>query len=148
MRLTDYTTIDFSRSIALPTTRSSRTRFVRDVPLPSGKTLALITLDNGRDHTRPNTLGPATLLELADVLDAQKERAASGEIARRRHHRQAVHPRRRRRPLARSATSRAGRSAGSWRSSGTMSLGKLPTWACRRSSSSTGSRSAAAWRSP
>ena len=55
--------------------------FVRDVPLSGGKTLALITLDNGRDHTRPSTLGPITLLELADALDAQKARAAMGEIA-------------------------------------------------------------------
>ncbi|MCU1544615.1 MAG: 3-hydroxyacyl-CoA dehydrogenase [Microbacteriaceae bacterium] len=55
--------------------------FVRDIPLSGGKTLALITLDNGRDHTRPNTLGPVTLLELAGVLDEQKARAARGEIA-------------------------------------------------------------------
>jgi 3-hydroxyacyl-CoA dehydrogenase/enoyl-CoA hydratase/carnithine racemase len=55
--------------------------FVRDVPLPSGKVLALVTLDNGRDHTRPNTLGPVTLLELAKTLDEQKQRAAKGEIA-------------------------------------------------------------------
>jgi 3-hydroxyacyl-CoA dehydrogenase/enoyl-CoA hydratase/carnithine racemase len=55
--------------------------FVRDIPLSSGRTLALITLDNGRDHTRPSTLGPVTLLELGDVLDAQKERATKGEIA-------------------------------------------------------------------
>ncbi|HEY5319971.1 MAG TPA: 3-hydroxyacyl-CoA dehydrogenase NAD-binding domain-containing protein, partial [Galbitalea sp.] len=55
--------------------------FVRDIPLSGGRTLALITLDNGRDHTRPNTLGPVTLLELGDVLDAQKERATKGEIA-------------------------------------------------------------------
>lgn len=54
--------------------------FVNDIPLPSGGVLALITLDNGRDHTRPSTLGPLTLLELGDVLDAQKERAAGGEI--------------------------------------------------------------------
>ena len=54
---------------------------VRDIALSGGKTLALITLDNGRDHTRPNTLGPATMLELAGVLDAQRERAARGEIA-------------------------------------------------------------------
>ncbi|WP_010202729.1 3-hydroxyacyl-CoA dehydrogenase NAD-binding domain-containing protein [Salinibacterium sp. PAMC 21357] len=54
--------------------------FVRDVPLSSGRTLALITLDNGKDHTRPNTLGPATLLEFARVLDEQKERATAGEI--------------------------------------------------------------------
>jgi 3-hydroxyacyl-CoA dehydrogenase/enoyl-CoA hydratase/carnithine racemase len=53
---------------------------VRDIPTPSGKTLALVTLDNGRDHTRPNTLGPVTLIEFARVLDEQKERAARGEI--------------------------------------------------------------------
>jgi 3-hydroxyacyl-CoA dehydrogenase/enoyl-CoA hydratase/carnithine racemase len=53
---------------------------VRDIPLPSGGTLALITLDNDRDHNRPSTLGPATLVELGDVLDAQKARAAKGEI--------------------------------------------------------------------
>jgi 3-hydroxyacyl-CoA dehydrogenase/enoyl-CoA hydratase/carnithine racemase len=55
--------------------------FVRDVPLARGRVLALITLDNGRDHTRPNTLGPATLLELEGVLDAQAARATRGEIA-------------------------------------------------------------------
>jgi len=54
--------------------------FVRDVPLSQGRTLALITLDNGKDHTRPNTLGPATLLGFARVLDEQKERATAGEI--------------------------------------------------------------------
>lgn len=54
--------------------------FVRDIPLSGGKTLALVTLDNGRDHTRPSTLGPVTLLELGGVLDAQKERAAKKEI--------------------------------------------------------------------
>ncbi len=38
---------------------------VRPVELPLGAgTLALITLDNGFDHTKPNTLGPATLAEL------------------------------------------------------------------------------------
>ena len=55
--------------------------FVRDIRISGGKTLALITLDNGRDHSRPSTLGPVTLLELADVLDAQKKRASNGEIA-------------------------------------------------------------------
>lgn len=54
---------------------------VRDVPLPSGGVLALVTLDNGRDHTRPATLGPATLLELGATLDAQRARAARGEVA-------------------------------------------------------------------
>jgi len=54
--------------------------YVRDIPLASGKTLALVTLDNGKDHTRPSTLGPNTLLEFAGVLDVQKERASRGEI--------------------------------------------------------------------
>jgi 3-hydroxyacyl-CoA dehydrogenase/enoyl-CoA hydratase/carnithine racemase len=54
--------------------------FVSDVSLPSGRTLALITLDNGRDHTRPNTLGPHTLIELGATLEQQKKRAAAGEI--------------------------------------------------------------------
>jgi 3-hydroxyacyl-CoA dehydrogenase/enoyl-CoA hydratase/carnithine racemase len=55
--------------------------YVRDVTLASGKTLALLTLDNGRDHTRPSTLGPVTMVELGETLDAQKARAAKGEIA-------------------------------------------------------------------
>ena len=55
---------------------------VRDVELPGGAgTLALITLDNGFDHTKPNTLGPQTMAELRDTLAAQRERAARGEIA-------------------------------------------------------------------
>lgn len=53
---------------------------VRDVRLPSGRVLALITLDNGRDHTRPNTLGPATLTQLGEVLSGLAARAAAGEI--------------------------------------------------------------------
>ena len=37
----------------------------RDVTLPhAGRTAVLITLDNGQDHTRPNTLGPRGLGEL------------------------------------------------------------------------------------
>src|SRR5580704_15039718 len=44
---------------------------VRDVELPYGAgTMALITLDNGRDYTRPNTFGPAGLLSLREALDA------------------------------------------------------------------------------
>ena len=44
---------------------------VRDVELPDGAgTMALITLDNGRDHTRPNTFGPTGLQVLNDALDA------------------------------------------------------------------------------
>ena len=54
--------------------------YVSDVTLGSGKTLALITLDNGKDHTRPNTLGPQTLLQFAATLDELKQRAAKKEI--------------------------------------------------------------------
>ncbi|QXJ20569.1 enoyl-CoA hydratase/isomerase family protein [Actinomadura graeca] len=44
---------------------------VRDVTLPGGAgTLALITLDNGHDHTRPSTFGPRGLAELGAALDA------------------------------------------------------------------------------
>jgi enoyl-CoA hydratase/carnithine racemase len=44
---------------------------VRDVELPYGAgTMALITLDNGHDHTRPNTFGPAGLISLRDALDS------------------------------------------------------------------------------
>lgn len=54
--------------------------YVHDVTLPSGKILALITLDNDKDHTRPSTLGPKTLIEFAEKLDQLKERAAKKEI--------------------------------------------------------------------
>ncbi len=54
--------------------------YVSDVKMPSGRTMALITLDNGKDHTRPNTLGPHTLLQFAEKLDELKERAKKKEI--------------------------------------------------------------------
>lgn len=54
--------------------------YVNDVNLPSGKKLALITLDNGKDHTRPSTLGPLTLKELAENLERLEARANDGEI--------------------------------------------------------------------
>ena len=69
---------------------------VRHLDLPGGAgTLALITLDNGFDHTKPTTFGPGGLLELNDALDqvARPDRPGRG-----RRHRQAVHLRRRRRP--------------------------------------------------
>ncbi len=75
-----YDGIDFSPLVALDPDEVITHSFVRDLTLPSGKRLALITLDNGRDHTRPNTLGPATLTELIGVLDGLKARAAAKEI--------------------------------------------------------------------
>jgi 3-hydroxyacyl-CoA dehydrogenase/enoyl-CoA hydratase/carnithine racemase len=55
---------------------------VHDVDLPGGAgRLALVTLDNGRDHTRPSTFGPAGLAELAQVLERLRARAEAGELA-------------------------------------------------------------------
>ena len=52
---------------------------VRDVELPYGAgTMALITLDNGFDHTKPSTFGPAGLTSLGEALDAV---AGRGDLA-------------------------------------------------------------------
>jgi 3-hydroxyacyl-CoA dehydrogenase/enoyl-CoA hydratase/carnithine racemase len=53
----------------------------RDVDLGPAGVLALITLDNGHDHTKPSTFGPQGLLSLDAALDAAAARAAAGEIA-------------------------------------------------------------------
>jgi 3-hydroxyacyl-CoA dehydrogenase/enoyl-CoA hydratase/carnithine racemase len=79
-KLPDYSASDFGKLVALDPDEVVTHSYVRDVRLPSGKTLALITLDNGRDHTRPNTLGPATLLELGERLDELAARGKAGEI--------------------------------------------------------------------
>ncbi|WP_067947406.1 3-hydroxyacyl-CoA dehydrogenase NAD-binding domain-containing protein [Agromyces sp. NDB4Y10] len=78
--MTDYTKIDFSELETLSDDEVVTHSYVRDIPISEGRTLALITLDNGRDHTRPNTLGPKSLLEYAATLDGLRERAAAGEI--------------------------------------------------------------------
>ena len=59
------------------------TRFLsRDVVLPhSGRTAVLITLDNGEDHTKPNTLGPRSLTEYNDALNAALARDDIAAIA-------------------------------------------------------------------
>jgi 3-hydroxyacyl-CoA dehydrogenase/enoyl-CoA hydratase/carnithine racemase len=54
---------------------------VRDVDLGAVGPLALITLDNGHDHTKPSTFGPQGLLSLNAALDAVAARAAAGQIA-------------------------------------------------------------------
>ncbi len=78
--MTRYDQIDFSALENLVPDEVVTRSLVRDVRLPSGKVLALVTLDNGRDHTRPNTFGPKTILELIRTLDALAQRAKSGEI--------------------------------------------------------------------
>ncbi|HEU0256622.1 MAG TPA: 3-hydroxyacyl-CoA dehydrogenase, partial [Microbacteriaceae bacterium] len=50
-----------------------------DVRLADGRTLVLVTLDNGVE--RPNTFGPRGLLELRGVLAEVARRAAAGEVA-------------------------------------------------------------------
>ncbi|MEO9152660.1 MAG: 3-hydroxyacyl-CoA dehydrogenase NAD-binding domain-containing protein, partial [Lapillicoccus sp.] len=54
---------------------------VRDVALPGGTgTLALVTLDNGFDHTRPTTFGPASIAGLEATVGRLAARAAAGDI--------------------------------------------------------------------
>ncbi|GAB3617095.1 3-hydroxyacyl-CoA dehydrogenase NAD-binding domain-containing protein [Okibacterium endophyticum] len=78
--MTDYSSRDFSRLVELSADEVVTHALPRDVTLPNGRRLVLITLDNGKDHTRPNTLGPVTMIELGRVLDAQRERASAGEV--------------------------------------------------------------------
>ena len=60
--------------------------YVRDLAVPGtgygadARTMALITLDNGHDHTKPNTFGPEGIAELQGVVDTLRERAEAGEI--------------------------------------------------------------------
>jgi len=54
---------------------------LRDIALPGDAgTLALITLDNGFDHTKPSTFGPRGLFSLETALDQVQARADAGEI--------------------------------------------------------------------
>ena len=54
---------------------------VRDIALPGDAgVLALVTLDNGFDHTRPNTFGPQTIAGLLEVVQGLGTRAEAGEI--------------------------------------------------------------------
>lgn len=54
---------------------------VQDVQLPAGGgTLALVTLDNGHDHTKPNTFGLEGMAGLSAAVATLKQRAGAGEI--------------------------------------------------------------------
>ncbi|MDF2143571.1 3-hydroxyacyl-CoA dehydrogenase NAD-binding domain-containing protein [Knoellia sp. p5-6-4] len=54
---------------------------VRDVQLPGGAgTLALITLDNGFDHTKPNTFGPQGIAGIHAAVEGLRGRAEAGEV--------------------------------------------------------------------
>jgi 3-hydroxyacyl-CoA dehydrogenase/enoyl-CoA hydratase/carnithine racemase len=53
----------------------------RDVRLPGDAgTLALVTLDNGLDHTKPSTLGPQGMASLFETLTAVRARVTAGEV--------------------------------------------------------------------
>ncbi|WP_049565014.1 3-hydroxyacyl-CoA dehydrogenase NAD-binding domain-containing protein [Streptomyces sp. SBT349] len=54
---------------------------VRHLDLPEGAgRFALITLDNGFDHTKPTTFGPRSLARLDEALDQVAAEADAGEI--------------------------------------------------------------------
>ena len=54
---------------------------VRDVAMPGGAgTLALVTIDNGMDHTRPTTFGPAGVAGMRAAFEELRKRADAGEI--------------------------------------------------------------------
>ncbi|MCF8540413.1 MAG: enoyl-CoA hydratase/isomerase family protein [Aurantimicrobium sp.] len=78
--MTDYDALDYAPLLALAEDEVVTHALVRDVRTPSGKTIALITLDNGYDYKRPNTLGPRTLEELNGVLVELQARASRREI--------------------------------------------------------------------
>ncbi|GCE76922.1 3-hydroxyacyl-CoA dehydrogenase NAD-binding domain-containing protein [Cellulomonas biazotea] len=66
-----------------PQTRPERVThaLVRDVALPGGAgTLALVTVDNGLDHTKPTTFGPLGIAELTAALTTVRERVRSGAV--------------------------------------------------------------------
>ncbi|WP_457966806.1 3-hydroxyacyl-CoA dehydrogenase NAD-binding domain-containing protein [Arthrobacter sp. D1-29] len=77
---------DFTKLTQLFPDETVTHSYVQDIQLPSAHgnpspgTFALITLDNGLDHTKPTTLGPNTLVELGTVLEGLRDRAARGEI--------------------------------------------------------------------
>ncbi|MFC7218384.1 3-hydroxyacyl-CoA dehydrogenase NAD-binding domain-containing protein [Streptomyces polyrhachis] len=53
---------------------------VRHLDLPGAGRFALITLDNGLDHTKPTTFGPQSLANLDAAIDQVEREAAAGEI--------------------------------------------------------------------
>ncbi|MGW0858946.1 3-hydroxyacyl-CoA dehydrogenase NAD-binding domain-containing protein [Streptomyces sp. NPDC002690] len=54
---------------------------VRHLDLPAGAgRFALITLDNGLDHTKPTTFGPQSLANLDEAIDQVEKEASEGSI--------------------------------------------------------------------
>lgn len=77
---------DFTKLAKLFPDETVTHSYVQDITLPAAPgqqspgVFALITLDNGLDHSKPTTLGPNTLVELGTALEGLKARAARGEI--------------------------------------------------------------------
>jgi 3-hydroxyacyl-CoA dehydrogenase/enoyl-CoA hydratase/carnithine racemase len=63
-----------------PTTVRVREVALPDVDGASAGTMALLTLDNGADHTRPTVLDEVALTSLGEALDTLAPRIAAGEI--------------------------------------------------------------------
>ena len=79
--ITQYDSLDVSTLLEHSQDEVVTHSYVRHIPLTSsGVTLALITLDNGKDHTRPNTLGPHSLVELRATLQDLRQQAKEGTI--------------------------------------------------------------------
>jgi 3-hydroxyacyl-CoA dehydrogenase/enoyl-CoA hydratase/carnithine racemase len=53
---------------------------VRHLDLPGAGRFALITLDNGFDHTKPTTFGPQSLANLDAAIDQVEKEAAEGSV--------------------------------------------------------------------
>ena len=76
----EYRNIDFSPLLDAVVDEVVTHSLSRDITMPNGKVMALITLDNGRDYTRPSTLGPHSLVEFGQRLDELALRTGRGEL--------------------------------------------------------------------
>ncbi len=159
---TDYTPSRWSRSMSAADFHKLAELFpgetvthsyVQDIKLPavngtSPGTFALVTLDNGLDHSKPTTLGPEHPDRAGHRTGGSAGPRRAGRDRRRRRDRQAVLPGRGRGPVHGqiSQRPRTGPLDGPARAS--MSTPPWPTSVSPASRSSTAWPWAAAWRSP
>ena len=70
-----------TRAVGSPRAERVAHALARDVRLPDGAgTLALVTIDNGLDHTKPTTFGPTGIAELTATLTSVRDRVRAGEV--------------------------------------------------------------------
>ncbi len=74
------TSIDRDALVAASEGELVTSTHVQHVALPGGRTLALLTIDNGHDHTKPTVLGPIGLFGLADAVDGLRDAIVAGRI--------------------------------------------------------------------